>query len=192
MPANRDTGSSGDEGAPTTWWERLKYAMVKPDDDPAGAAPSEDRSVDEIQADIAHANDKERAIGLIAAPIAALVGLIISSASIDYARSHHQSVTVYDELTYVLIGLSVLALAMAWWRKRLFLGIALALYGLAVFNLHYWGFGVPFVMVGAWYLVRAYRLQQELKRATAADAPSSRARSNGGRPRSSKRYTPPT
>jgi hypothetical protein len=189
MPANRLTGNG--DSTPMTWWERLKYAMVKPDDAPDDTPP-EDRSVDEIEADIAQANDKERAIGLIAAPIAALVGLIISSASIDYARNHHQSVTVYDELTYVLLGLSVLALAMAWWRKRLFLGITLALYGLAVFNLRYWGFGVPFVMVGAWYLVRAYRLQQELKRATAADAPSSRARSNGGRPRSSKRYTPPT
>jgi hypothetical protein len=65
----------------------------------------------------------------------------------------------------------------------------MALYGLAVFNLRYWGFGVPFVMVGAWYLVRAYRLQQELKR-TAGDTPS--ARTNGARPRSNKRYTPPT
>jgi Ca2+/Na+ antiporter len=175
-----------------TWWERLKYAMVKPDGEPVDVGPPKDRSVDEIQADIAEANDKERAIGLIAAPIAALVGLVISSASIDYARTHHQSVTVDDELTYVLLGLSVLMLAMAWWRKRLFLGITVALYGLAVFNLHYWGFGVPFVMVGAWYLVRAYRLQQELKRATPAETARPRARTTGARPRSSKRYTPPT
>ena len=41
-----------------------------------------------------------------------------------------------------------------------------ALYGLAVFNLHWWGFGVPFVLVGAWYLVRAYRAQRALKEAT--------------------------
>lgn len=189
MPANRENRSGGDDGAPMTWWERLKYAMVKPDDEPDDAAPAEARHVDEIQADINSANDKERAIGLIAAPIAALVGLIISSASLDYARTHHQSVTVYDELTYVLLGLSVLMLAMAWWRKRLFLGITMALYGLAVFNLRYWGFGVPFVMVGAWYLVRAYRLGQELKRAT-GDTP--RVRTNGSRPRSNKRYTPPS
>ena len=55
-------------------------------------------------------------------------------------------------------------------RKRLFHGIAMALFGLAVFNLHYWGFGVPFFLVGAWYLVRAYRLEQALKRAQAAAA----------------------
>jgi hypothetical protein len=56
-------------------------------------------------------------------------------------------------------------------RKRLFLGIATALYGLAIFNLHYWGFGIPFVMCGAWYLVRAYRLQRDLKFAK-GEAPS--------------------
>jgi hypothetical protein len=82
-------------------------------------------------------------------------------------------------------------------RKRMFLGIALALYGLAVFNLHYWGFGVPFLMAGAWYLVRAYRLNQELKRVGGADVSPSRnssrqaTLSNGSRPRASKRYTPP-
>ena len=58
---------------------------------------------------------------------------------------------------------------MALWRKRLYLGIVTAMYGLAIFNLHYWGFGVPFVMVGAWYLVRAYRLHRNLKESTAAD-----------------------
>jgi hypothetical protein len=186
MPANWD---SGDEGASMTRWERLKYAMVKPDAESDDDGPVDDRSVDEIQGDINRANDKERAIGLVAAPVAALVGLIISSASIDSARTHHQSVAVYDELTYVLLGLSVLILATAWWRKRLFLGITLALYGLAVFNLHYWGFGVPFLLVGAWYLVRAYRFQQELKK---TEVGTPRARSNGARPRSNKRYTPPT
>jgi hypothetical protein len=63
------------------------------------------------------------------------------------------------------------------------------LYGLAVFNLHYWGFGVPFLLVGAWYLVRAYRFQQELKK---TEVGTPRARANGARPRSNKRYTPPT
>ena len=47
----------------------------------------------------------------------------------------------------------------------------MALYGLAVFNLHYWGFGVPFILVGAWLLVRAYRLQRDLREAT-GDAPA--------------------
>ena len=40
-------------------------------------------------------------------------------------------------------------------RKRLFQGITLAIYGLGVVDLHYWGFGIPFLIAGAWYLVRA-------------------------------------
>jgi len=62
----------------------------------------------------------------------------------------------------------------------------MALYGLTVFNLHYWGFGVPFILFASWYLVRAYRLQRELKEATAT------AGGGAGGPRPSKRYTPPT
>ena len=72
-------------------------------------------------------------------------------------------------------------LVSALWRKRLFLGIALALFGLAVFNLHYWGFGVPFLLAGAWYLVRAYRFQQELKRVEGSGRPDV-SPSSGARP----------
>ena len=92
----------------------------------------------------------------------------------------------------MLLGLAVLILVSSMMRKRLFQGITLALYGLAVFNLRYWGFGIPFVLAGAWYLVRAYRLQQELKRAEAAipAAPPRKRATNGARPRPSKRYTP--
>ena len=98
----------------------------------------------------------------------------------------------------VLLALAVGILVSALLRKRLILGIALALFGLAVFNLHYWGFGVPFLLAGAWYLVRAYRFQQELKRVGGTDVSplSGRGRqataANGCRPRQNKRYTPPT
>ena len=93
-----------------TLWERLKYSMVRPDDDPKEEEVEEIRPVEEIEADIARSNDKERAIGLVAAPVAALIGLIISSASINYAKTHDQSVSVYDKLTYVLLGLALLVL----------------------------------------------------------------------------------
>jgi hypothetical protein len=94
---------------------------------------------------------------------------------------------VYDGLTGVLVGLSVLILVTALLRKRLFLGIALALYGLAIFNLHYWGFGVPFILAGAWLLVRAYRLQRELKEVTGPSPGRAAARSQ----QPTRRYTPP-
>ncbi len=102
----------------------------------------------------------------------------------------HVNPSLYLELGTVTIVLAVLMLAMAWWRKRLYLGITMALYGLSVFNLHFWGFGVPFVMAGAWYLVRAYRLQQKLKLAR-EEAPS-KGTGSGRSTRASKRYTPPT
>ena len=81
-------------------------------------------------------------------------------------------------------------------RKRVFLGIVTALYGLAIFNLHYWGFGVPFILVSAWLLVRAYRLQRDLREATVGDSRASASRRGSAAPgRSSaklnRRYTAP-
>src|ERR1700689_5886579 len=199
MPSSQAAEDPGADDAPgMTRWERLKYSMVRPDDDPKDAKDQEIRSVDEIEAEINRSNDKERVIGLIAAPVAAIVGLIISSASVNYARSHDQSVGVYEKLTYVLLGLAILILLTSWLRKRLFQGITLALFGLAIFQLHYTyvGFAAPFLLAGAWYLIRAYRLQQELKRAEAAGpaAPRSKASPSAAapRPRRNKRYTPPS
>jgi hypothetical protein len=200
VPSSPMTAHPGEDGAPRlTAWERIKYTMVRPDDDPKEAKDEVVRTVEEIQADIARSNDKERAIGLVAAPVAALIGLIISSASINYAKTHNQSYNVYEKLTYVLLGLALLILVTSWLRKRMFQGITLALYGLAIFQLHYtyFGFAAPFLLAGAWYLVRAYRLQQELKRAEAAGPTALRPKGSAGAvaappPRRSKRYTPPS
>ncbi len=182
-----------------TFWERVKYSMVRPDDEPSTTTKTEEaRPVEEIQAEIARSNDKERNIGVVAAPVAALIGLIISSASINYAKTHNMSVSVYDKLTYVLLALAALILLSSWLRKRLFQGITLALFGLAIFQLHYtyFGFAAPFLLAGAWYLVRAYRLQQELKRAEAAGPGAARPKGSASpapaRPRGNKRYTPPS
>jgi hypothetical protein len=171
--------------------------MVRPDDDPGDTGPAKDRSADEIESDVRRADDKERAIGLIAAPVAALISFLIIGADINHdpavGTKNYVNPSLYHELLVVLLVLSALMMVTALWRKRMFLGISLALYGLAVFNLHYWGFGVPFLLAGGWYLVRAYRLGQELKK---AEAGSPRVRpkttTNGARPRSNKRYTPPT
>lgn len=192
MPSPRGTSDSGGDAPTLSRWERLKYTLVRPEDEPTDTRPVEDRAVEDIEDDIRQSNDKERAIGLVAAPVAALIGIIIGTNSIDYAKTHHESLGTFETLTYVLIGLAVLILVSSMRRKRLFQGITLALYGLAVFNLRYWGFGIPFVLAGAWYLVRAYRFQQELKRAEAAGPRASRAKSgtNGARPRPNKRYTP--
>jgi len=58
----------------------------------------------------------------MAAPLAAVVGLVISDASINYAKTHNLSTGVYEKLTYVLLGLAVLILVSSLLRKRLFQG----------------------------------------------------------------------
>jgi Ca2+/Na+ antiporter len=195
-PAADDTGA--DDAPHLTRWERLKYSMVRPDDDPKERPKLETRPRAEVEAEIARSSDKERMIGLIAGPVAAIVGLLISGASINYARSHGQSTGVFEKLTWVLLALAILILLTSWLRKRLFQGITLALFGVAIFQLHYSyiGFALPFILFGAWFLIRSYRLQQELKRAEAADPGTLRSKASptaaAPRPRRNKRYTPPS
>jgi hypothetical protein len=203
--------------------ERLSRAFLKPEPEteqhrPGSAAgsskvskgsrPSGDRaSLEELQAAVRSADDKERLIGLLAAPLAAIISILVTGALITNdppallkngkVNKLHVSVTVYHDLAAVLLALSVLMLAMAWFRKRLFLGIVMALYGLAVFNLRYWGFGIPYVMCAAWLMIRSYRLQRSLREATGTDSPRStgaprrRTAAGSSRPGVSKRYTPP-
>jgi hypothetical protein len=179
-----------------TRWERLKYSVVQPDDDRSDAAS--DRSAEEVRAVIARADDKERAVGLIAAPVSAAISFIVTAALIDrnsvVGAKHYTPASTYHELLLVLLGLSVLMLVTAMLRKRLFMALGMALYGVALFQLGWLGFAVPFVLAGAWYLVRSYRLQQELRRAEPDDVRPTRTKdgaTGGVRPRPSKRYTPP-
>jgi hypothetical protein len=159
-----------------------------------------DLSGKELEIEEKRANDKERAIGLLAGPLATIISFAVIHDVVVHDPSaylsdgainpQHVNPSTYSDLFWVLIILSFGITGVALWRKRLYLGILTSLYGLAIFNLHYWGFGVPFVMVGAWYLVRAYRLRRNLKEstATASDGPSVRTK----RPSSNKRYTPPS
>ena len=204
MPANPVSGSSGDDGAPMTRWERLKYAMVKPDDgDSRNASTPDDRSAEELQATIRVADDRERAVGLIAAPVSALISFIVIGADISRnsatttAPKNFVAASTYHWVLLVFLGLAVVMLVSAWLRKRLILALSLALYGVGLFQLGWLGFAVPFVLAGAWYLVRAYRLQQAFKKAEAEEGGSTRSTAragNGSRPKAkaSRRYTPPT
>jgi hypothetical protein len=186
---------------------RLRDAMVKPvDPSTAKTAKADERpmTVDELQAAVDSADDKERLVGLLLAPVAAAIALIVTSVLVSddpavllksgAVNKLHVNPSIYYELELVLLALAVLMLVMAWRRKRLFLGIAMALYGLAIFNLHYWGFGIPYILAGAWLLVRAYRLQRDLKEATGGGParPGTQGRGGqGGRNQPNKRYTPP-
>jgi hypothetical protein len=168
--------------------QRLKNALLKPvDPNVMAAAPAAPSSVEELEVEVKYTNDKERLIGLLAAPIAAMIGFAITRLDVinDPTGKLHVNPSTYYELELVLLALSFVMLVMAMRRKRLFLGMAMALYGLTVFNLHYWGFGVPLILFASWYLVRSYRLSRDLRLATEG-SPEGRA------PRATKRYTPPT
>ena len=188
-----------------SFFQRIRYTIVKPDGPDPNDEQDDAMSLEEIEAAIKSSDDKERNVGLVAAPFAALIGFIIITTLIDHdppqllsngqKNAAYVSLSLYHELLGVLVVLAVLILVMSWLRKRLLAGISMALFGLAVFNLHYWGFGIPFVMVGAWLLVHSYRLSQKLRFATmdgtGPTRPSGRTTRNP-RPRSSKRYTPPS
>jgi hypothetical protein len=181
--------------------------MLKPG--ATGYAPSavNDLSVEQLQEASKSLNDRERLIGLVAAPIGAFIGLLIVNNSINHDPAQfingnpnpkYVSISLYHELLIVLLVMAALMIVTSYLRKRFFLGAVMALYGLAVFNLHGYGFGIPFVLGGAWYLVRTYRLQQSLK-AAGVDVPSpfrrdttAPTRSDGVLPRPNKRYTPRT
>jgi hypothetical protein len=191
--------------------ERFKEAVVKPVEPSAAAlakAADVPMTIEELEAANKSADDKERLVGLLLAPLAAAIGIIISNVKIAGARSallsngkinpQHHNLSTYDELELVFLALAVLMLGTAFYRKRLALGIVTALYGLSLFNLPpYWGFGFPYLLAGAWLLVHAYRLQRDLKVAK-GEAPSRYGPPGGsgatgaGRPRPNKRYTPPT
>ncbi|MGP0030994.1 MAG: hypothetical protein ACLPVF_10875 [Acidimicrobiales bacterium] len=195
MPVDSSAENGESDAARPTLWMRFQNAVVKPDSAPKKDKAPDDRTLEEIDAQIKRADDKERAIGLVAAPLAGGIAIIISGSLINHAVATHQSTTAYYELMWVLVLMSVLMLGLAWFRKRLPLGIVMALFGLSIFNLKFWGFGVPFVMVGAWYLVRAYRLHQARKAAggeSASYRPGSANAPRAALPRPNKRYTPPT
>lgn len=191
-------GRTGSDSDKVPLGTRLSSALLKPADpdagtgaEPADAGPS---TVEELEAAVKRADDKERLVGLLAAPLAGMIGLVVTGNLIandpkaltasGQLNRLHVNPSLYLELGAVAVGLAVVMLVMAWMRKRLYLGITMALYGLSIFNLHFWGFGLPFILAGAWLMVRGYRLQQKLKLAREAGPTS-------GRPQANKRYTPP-
>jgi hypothetical protein len=207
-----DLDAGGDVPPKASIWQRLQLAMLKPaieakEPRPAveGFGPDGPTTVTELEQAIKRADDKERLVGLIMAPIAGMIGLLVTGSLLSHDPSAllsngqinrlHVSPGLYVELGAISVVLAVVMLVTAWFRKRLYMGLTMALYGLSIFNLHFWGFGVPYILAGAWYLVRAFRLQSKLKEAKAAEPGSTRPLTTGGPMAGpagpNKRYTPP-
>jgi hypothetical protein len=193
LPMSTDTDPSDAPGAKPALRDRLSAAFLKPPKLEEGAEPAPDPTLEELRIRDRFATDKERVIGLLMAPIAALIGILIVGDLMAHnpkaPSPQHVSPSLYRWVTLVMIALAIGMLAAAWFRKRLYLGIAMALFGLTIFNLHYWGFGVPFLLIGAWYLVQAYRSHRDLRDAE-AESPEARQRRAATTPSASKRYTP--
>jgi hypothetical protein len=196
-----DVGPKGPQGDPPpkpSLADRIRGFALKPEppNAPAPAKSAYELSGEELVLEESRANDKERAIGLLAGPVATIitffvVHLKVASDPPAYLANGainrlHVNPSTYTGPFWVLIILSFGITTMALWRKRLFLGIVTSMFGLSIFTFGYLGFGVPFVMVGAWYLVRAYRLHRNLKESTAAEE----GPSTPSRPTPNKRYTP--
>src|SRR5580704_11036446 len=96
--------------------QRLRSAMLKPvEPDAAARAKAADKppSVAELEDAVRYADDKERLMGLLLAPVAGAIGLIV----IAYLTNHdppallhgkvnpkHVNISLYHDLTFVLLG----------------------------------------------------------------------------------------
>ncbi len=81
-------------------------------------------SVEGLEEAIARADDKERLIGLIAAPLAGGIGLLVAQSLAAHGTTKAASSTS-QVLAISLLVLAAAMLASAWFRKRLYLGIAM-------------------------------------------------------------------
>ena len=130
MPSSPAADDPGADDAPgMTRWERLKYSMVRPDDDPKDAeragdpARRRDRGRDQPVQRQGAGDRADRRPGR---------GDRRADHQLGVRQLRQDPTTrasaVYEKLTYVLLGLAVLILLTSWLRKRLFQGITLALY----------------------------------------------------------------
>jgi hypothetical protein len=188
MPATGSGPSGGDRGPDLSLWQRTLLRLPRLGGR-ADKAPLKDRlertflkPVDPAKAQKRPSPPRPEDHQLANNPAARLASGRPNPAHVSTALAH--------ELELVLIALAVVILVTSLVRRRLYTGIATALYGLAIFNLHWWGFGIPFVLVGSWFLVRAYRAQQAYKTATGGTG-GGRAAGGVPPPGANKRYTPP-
>ncbi|MGH9080291.1 MAG: hypothetical protein ACRDYE_09515, partial [Acidimicrobiales bacterium] len=132
------------DGIPSrSGWQRLRDAAVKPSSG-EGAEPSPrfvsgdgPTTIPELEEAVRRADERERLIGLVAAPLAAAIGFLVSASLVandpksllsnGQINKLHVNPSLYVELGAVAVGLAVLMLVMALLRKRLYLAVTMAL-----------------------------------------------------------------
>ncbi len=200
----------GDDQSDGGRWQRFTGAIsdfaLKPavamesatgNDEPAQEGPT---TVAELEAAIKRADDKERLIGLLAAPVAAAIVFLVMSALVHNDPSallsnglpnpRHVNPNIYTELGLVTLALALIMLAGAWFRKRLVIGIAVRTLRAVVLQSSL--LGLRSALHHDRLLVPGPRLPS-LPEAQAGQAGGGTALGPGRGPRQpNKRYTPPS
>jgi len=131
--------------------------------------------------------------------IAAVVLAIVLDFVNFYANRHSGTKTVRSAADFVLISnlifAGILALGLGL-RRRALLGFGAFFFGLEqAFTEHEVSLGFPFLVFGGWLILRASQKQKQSRPAPGtrgAARPTSKTKSAApGRPKASKRYTPP-
>jgi hypothetical protein len=212
---------------------RLKASFFKPPKRPSPVSLTDE----ETRQRITRIDAKERRWSLTAAAVAAIIALVAEFPGIEHPKTTHASVSTrpkgtncgqyfYDVTTKVcytlhsksfwvwtlcvLLLFAVTLFIAVQLGRRSAVGFAALMNGLAFETTAGAILGIPFIVLGGWLLIRAWRVQQygspTATKATAGGAPAPRPvrqprerkkktdTTTNGRPRpeASKRYTPKT
>lgn len=187
---SRAEGTTEDSPAPRApLGTRLRDSMLKPKPEPAvgpsGKAPTKadpfpDKSSAELRNWIKYLDDRERLYTLMAAPIAAILGitqLVVSLRDNPATGKKHVSPEEIVILGVVVLAMSIAVLVSGLIRRRSF----------AIFALFFVGFGldaglsifgvIPFWGLGGWMFLRSSKMQRSLT--TRGDHPRQQSRRGG-------------
>ncbi len=211
------TAPDGNRG-PQTWGSRFKSAFSAPPSSGAAGGASEPDEIippEERKAAMSGLDPLEQKLArwaLALAAAAALGAAIYINSANKVTKAGKNSIAVAPDawlLTGVILLMCVLGGLALWKNKRTFVTFALFLIGFA-FTLPFGLIGLVFILLGGWFMLRAWRINRygttnsKLIAREAANRPRGRDRtqaaktgtkspaSSGSRkpPTASKRYTP--